>query len=207
MFLLWTATCALPAAVGLVPASPKPIEPAEHLGDIMGKHLQTDMSILANNETFTPMQRVALTANGNFQRILSSFFNKPVSVTVVKNLGIRGGLYEREVIIEVGRKACCVASSVVICLSPAANRLIESGKVGIGQLFYTLEELPKFSLIDVAKTDKTFKRVYTLASPQVVCHIEETMPIGLFEPGFLHDDDAAAALAGRRHDSISSSSG
>lgn len=151
--------------IALAPRTP-------HLGDIMGKHLQTDMSIMSNI-SFTPMQRVVLTANGNFQRIVSSFFNQAVSVTVIKNLRIRAGLYEREVVISIGAKPCCVASSIVICLSPESKRLVDSASVGIGQLFGRLEELPKFSLIEVAKNDISFRRVYTLSSAQVVCHIEE----------------------------------
>lgn len=67
--------------------------PQTHLGDLMGRSLETDVSLVTlSNISFTPMQRVALTANGNFQRILSSYHNSAVKVVVRKNLRVRPGL-------------------------------------------------------------------------------------------------------------------
>lgn len=64
-----------------------------HLGDLMGRSLETDVSLVTlSNISFTPMQRVALTANGNFQRILSSYHNSAVKVLVRKNVRVRPGL-------------------------------------------------------------------------------------------------------------------
>lgn len=93
--------------------------------------------------------------------------------------------YEREVIIGIGERVCCFASSVVTSLSSDAYTLVESGTIGIGQLFVKLGELPHFSLIEVGKDDLSFRRIYTLASKSVVCYIEEVMPITLFDEDFL----------------------
>jgi hypothetical protein len=51
------------------------------LGDISGG-LETTMDYLPN---FTPLERIAITATGNLQRIFSSFYNSPVTVTCVRN--------------------------------------------------------------------------------------------------------------------------
>jgi len=111
-------------------------------------------------------------------------------VRVLRNVRVRPGLYEREVVLEVGaqRIACCVASSVITVLSREAYALVDSGAVGIAQLFETLGELPKFALVEVAKNDPaegTFRRIYTLSSAHVVCQIEEIMPADLFDDDFL----------------------
>ena len=35
--------------------------------------------------TFTPLERIAITANGNLQRLISSYYNAPVTVTCILN--------------------------------------------------------------------------------------------------------------------------
>lgn len=150
----------------------------DHLGDLLGVSLETDVSILSR-ESFTPMQRVALTANGNLQRILSSYHNRPVKVQVLRNEQVKSGVYEREVILTIDNEPCCVANSTVRCLTEEASKLIDAGS-GIGQVFATLGAFPGFSLQSVGKTAKTFKRAYTLASSAVICEIKEEMPLNLF---------------------------
>jgi len=51
------------------------------LGDISGG-LETTMEYLP---TFTPMERIAITATGNLQRIFSSYYNSPVTVSCIRN--------------------------------------------------------------------------------------------------------------------------
>ena len=43
---------------------------------------------------YTPLQRILLTANGNVQRILSSFYNSPVVVHIKYNRKIENGINE-----------------------------------------------------------------------------------------------------------------
>ena len=50
---------------------------------------------------FTPLERIAITATGNLQRIISSFYNCPVTVQCVKNEKVASGVYDREVEISV----------------------------------------------------------------------------------------------------------
>ena len=39
--------------------------------------------------------------------------------------------------------------------------------------------------MEVARAETTFSRVYVLSNAHLVCHIEEVMPLNLFEDAFL----------------------
>ncbi|CAG8748493.1 135_t:CDS:2, partial [Cetraspora pellucida] len=52
-----------------------------NFGDVMSLR---ETSTLLPNE-FSGLERICLTANGNLQRILSSWFNKSVKVLIIKN--------------------------------------------------------------------------------------------------------------------------
>jgi hypothetical protein len=65
--------------------------------------------------SFTPMERIVITANGNLQRIMSAHYGAPVSVTVKKCDKIGTMLYDRQVDIMVGQKIFCeVVGSIEI---------------------------------------------------------------------------------------------
>lgn len=70
---------------------------ATALGDLSGG-METVMEFLPD---FTPLERIALTATGNLQRIISSYYNCPVIVECVKNEEVGMGVYDREVRISV----------------------------------------------------------------------------------------------------------
>ncbi|KAI8847336.1 hypothetical protein BC829DRAFT_477322 [Chytridium lagenaria] len=53
----------------------------KHFGDIMSSR---ETAITLPNE-FSPLERILLTANGNVQRILSAYYNSPVSVSIKYN--------------------------------------------------------------------------------------------------------------------------
>ena len=57
--------------------------------------------------------------------------------------------------------------------------LVDSGKVGIGQLFRHLDKLPRFELVDAGRIAETggMWREYELSSEEVFCFITE-----VFEP-------------------------
>ena len=73
------------------------------------------------------------------------------------------------------------------------RRGIQGG--GLGQLFSELGGKQEFSLLEVARAEATFSRVYVLSNAHLVCHIEEVMPLNLFEDAFL---DGARVGRGRR---------
>ncbi|KAJ1454185.1 hypothetical protein M885DRAFT_522367 [Pelagophyceae sp. CCMP2097] len=186
---LWVGCAVRPLAPRAPLMALRAVDDSVHFGDILGGALDTDVSLLASSDaTFTPLQRVALTANGNLQRIISSYHDARVDVRVVRGVKLKAGLYERAVVIDVRGVSCCVAASVVACFTPDAQRMVDGGKTSIGQIFVALGELPRFHLLEVAQDAKseTFRRVYTLSSSSVMCHIEETMPSSLFDLDFVH---------------------
>ena len=158
---------------------------AEHLGDVGGAHLDTDLSFFARSRVkFSPAQRVALTANGNLQRVLSAWHNERVTIRVLSHERESLGLWRRRVILEIGGRAACVARSSVVAQTRTAIEAAAAGG-GLGQLFSRLGGKQEFSLLEVAKSETTFSRVYVLSNEHLVCHIEEVMPRNLFEENFL----------------------
>mmetsp|Transcript_12143 Transcript_12143/g.28812 ORF Transcript_12143/g.28812 Transcript_12143/m.28812 type:complete len:325 (+) Transcript_12143:238-1212(+) len=144
-----------------------------------------------------PLDRMAVTANGNLQRLLSSFYDAPVMVEMVyctrqKPLNVNAiqssetdesAIWDRRVLLKIfGNQTFCTADSVVEVHSREAEELIESGKVGIGQIFRHYNILPEFTLLAAAPTaEGGFWRNYTLESSIVTCSIREVFCAGLWE--------------------------
>ena len=158
---------------------------AEHLGDVGGAHLDTDLSFFAKSRIeFSPAQRVALTANGNLQRVLSAYHNERVTIRVLSHERESLGLWRRRVVLELADRPACVARSSVVARTRTAIEEASKGG-GLGQLFSELGGKQEFSLLEVARAETTFSRVYVLSNAHLVCHIEEVMPLNLFEDAFL----------------------
>lgn len=140
-----------------------------------------------------PLDRMALTANGNLQRLICSYYDSPVSVTVDRQYrerdlrveeedsqrptkepsdtplnGERGRgaaaaysdsptssshVWHRVVHLSVFDRTFCTATSVITVHDPTCQVLVESGQVGLGQLFRYLDLLPEFTLIDAGSMD------------------------------------------------------
>ncbi|KAL3792516.1 hypothetical protein ACHAW5_005145 [Stephanodiscus triporus] len=123
---------------------------------------------------FSPMERIALTANGNLQRIFSSYYDAPVRVHVdrcSRRRRRRGGgggdcdgdgddgdgdgdgdaVWDRVVRIQVRGVYVCRATSVIRVRCSKCRTLIEEGTVGIAQMFRHLNRLPTFSLLDAGR--------------------------------------------------------
>jgi len=137
------------------------------------------------NGYFHPMERIALTANGNLQRIFSSYYDAPVEVEVV-DCTMRdncddvaaatggGAVWDRCVHLNIFNQKFCTATSQVIVHSSECISLVQSGKVGIGQLFRYLDRLPTFELLDVGRcTNGGLWREYMLECKEVSCRIHE----------------------------------
>ncbi len=174
---------------------------AEHLGDVGGAHLDTDLSFFAKSRIeFTPAQRVALTANGNLQRVLSAYHNERVTIRVLSHERESLGLWRRRVVLELADRPACVARSSVVARTRTAIEEASKGG-GLGQLFSELGGKQEFSLLEVARAESTFSRVYVLSNAHLVCHIEEVMPLNLFEDAFLEGpawDPTGVFLDGER---------
>eukprot|EP01117_Protostelium_nocturnum_P018211 TRINITY_DN7574_c0_g1_i1.p1 TRINITY_DN7574_c0_g1~~TRINITY_DN7574_c0_g1_i1.p1 ORF type:complete len:208 (-),score=59.57 TRINITY_DN7574_c0_g1_i1:227-850(-) len=157
-----------------------------HFGDIMSSRETT----LRLPDQFTPLERIALTANGNLQRILSAYFNETVSISVLKNVPItltEGNLgeYDREVELKCGSIVLCNAKSRICIKDQKILDLIEKEGVAIGQLFRYLDKLPSFCLNAVGRKNGSFWRTYTLNMEGYECVIHEVFPSSIFFEGFL----------------------
>ena len=152
------------------------------LGDIMGLVTESE-GLTAHYGICHPLDRVALTANGNLQRIVSSYYDAPVSVVVEyseprtaesstaienhnSNNNHNGTIFtndnrepvlpppppttcktwDRRVALQIFGQTFCVATSVIRVQDPQCVAWVESGQVGLGQLFRYLNVLPTFRL-------------------------------------------------------------
>ncbi|CAG8499118.1 4477_t:CDS:10 [Acaulospora morrowiae] len=155
---------------------------------------------------FSGLERICLTANGNLQRILSAWFNKPIEIQIIKNVSVNttsstlksfdncetvnhldhgnddGPIlqrYDREVRLVCSNKIVCSAFSDVIVRDKKIFNLIENEGVGLGQLF----RAPSFQLLRVGRDSQSWWRVYTLKIQSIECEIKEVFPCNLFETG------------------------
>ncbi|KAJ1804332.1 hypothetical protein LPJ56_006756, partial [Coemansia sp. RSA 2599] len=152
-----------------------------HFGDVMS---QRETSCMLPAVFKNPVQRIMLMANGNLQRVLSAYYNMPVSVEVLLNeasdarqlkerrLPIR---FDRVINLVCNGTVVCTATSTVDLLTDKAADLVIGQGVGIGQLFRYMNVLPTFLLraAQLSDDDSSFERVYELRSDDVVCKITE----------------------------------
>jgi hypothetical protein len=168
------------------------------LGDIMARGLQTESfvdALTGTSENATtlatafgltnPLDRLVLTANGNLQRLIASYYDADVSVRV-EGCSYRQEnprLWDRTVFLEVLGVEFCRADSVVTIHQESCQTLVASGQVGLGQLFRYLNILPMFSLLDAGIDPITGSiwREYTLQCDALTCQIREEFIPGLWE--------------------------
>ncbi|TPX74087.1 hypothetical protein CcCBS67573_g04637 [Chytriomyces confervae] len=138
------------------------------------------------SEEFGPLERVLITANGNVQRIISAYYNAPVSVDIIRNTPIAssptsisgnevGALaaFDREVHIRCKGQVFCKAYSHVHVSSEACLELVVGQKMGIGQLFRAKGVAPNFELKSSGQNETCFWRVYCLSTPGFFSEIKE----------------------------------
>jgi hypothetical protein len=131
-----------------------------------------------------PLDRIAVTANGNLQRLFSSFYDAPVNVVVEYcTKATEEGEWNRRVgLVIFEDQVFCTADSKVQIHNPEWIGLIESGKLGLGQLFRYHNVLPEFILQSAGPTNEGgFWRNYTLECPFMTCHIHEVFCPGVWE--------------------------
>lgn len=155
-----------------------------------------------------PLDRMAVTANGNLQRLFSSYYDAPVMVVVEycnrrkaleeqrqqanddetsssPRAAAAAAIWDRRVLLQLSGdfdndqpQTLCTADSTVVVHNQEVEELIESGTVGIGQLFRHFNVLPEFTLLAAGPSNKHggggFWRNYTLTSDKLVtCYIHE----------------------------------
>lgn len=136
--------------------------------------------------TFSPLERIAVTATGNLQRIISSYYCRPVVVTCLENDEVAPGEYRRRVQLAVvfgeeERRVFCEARSRISIRSPEIEESVRRGTVGVGQLFRFYNILPEFRLVDAGRTQEGFWREYELSSSLIDCVIRENFRKDTFE--------------------------
>jgi hypothetical protein len=182
------------------PPAPASSKPSAGLGDIAGFQLPSWRTL----EGFRPLHRVLLTANGNLQRLMSSYYNSPVTVKVRVNRRVARGEYEREVDLSVHGLTFAIAVSKVRLGTDELISAVEERGLAIGQLFRHMSIMPTFELRDagavdvdadlarkagddgaaLASTRACFYREYTLDGKGVSCEIYEIFRRDCFElPG------------------------
>ena len=143
------------------------------------------------NCNFTPMERIALTANGNLQRIFASYYDTPVTVEVISCVLRRRRrrrrrrqqqqpqeedetmVWDRVVHVQVYNRTVCKATSVIRVNSPTCCELITSQTVGIAQMFRHLNRLPTFTLLNAGRHNMSSSRTILLAEKEE--KVEETV--------------------------------
>ncbi|KAF9292608.1 hypothetical protein BGZ68_000012 [Mortierella alpina] len=199
----------LPAMFDRSP-SPPIVKIPGHFGDIMSKRDTT----LVLPDGFSGSERILLTANGNLQRLISAYFNKTVTVTILENTQVPLtpdddpaviARFQREVNLLCNNKIVCNAKSRVLIKDQQVYDLVVKNGVGIGQIFRYLDRLPSFELHGLGRTDKTFWREYSLTIPGVDCRLLEVLPSALFDENWLekeHDTDISWEVELKQEDRL-----
>ncbi|KAG1716482.1 hypothetical protein ID866_686 [Astraeus odoratus] len=127
-----------------------------------------------------------LAAQGDLQRLLSTFFARPIFIeTIYAHTPER--LYpaspehpitqSRQVHLVCAGKVVCIATSTVTITSPDAERIFLEEKFPIGQTFRKLGQTPRFTLLSVETptvgNKRELRRTYTLETEGFVTEILE----------------------------------
>lgn len=133
----------------------------------------------------SPLDRIALTANGNMQRIVSSFYDAPVHVYVERckqRDTTSDAVWDRTVNLSVLNQFFCRATSIITVHSSECVELVQSEVVGIGQLFRYLDKLPTFALLDAGRTPEGgLWRSYQLQCQELTCNIREELSANVWD--------------------------
>ena len=146
---------------------------------------------------------MALTANGNLQRLFSSYYDAPVGVVIDYCRGTNNDsesssssdddddkCWDRRVHLTVHNQTFCTADSFIRVHDVECQALVESGHVGLGQLFRYLDVLPEFELLEAGPTPQGgCWRLYTLSCKYVTCRIQEVFVPGSWQIAPQIDDE------------------
>ncbi|TFK47631.1 hypothetical protein OE88DRAFT_1636212 [Heliocybe sulcata] len=148
----------------------------------------TNVQITCPDDT-TGIERIMLAAQGDLQRLLSSFFACPISVErvyadtsprVAPASTDRPITQQRQVQLKCGSRIVCIATSFVTLTSPECERLFLDERYAIGQLFRQLRLAPKFTLLKVEARiidgRRELERTYRLENTGISCDITEVFP-------------------------------
>ena len=123
------------------------------------------LDTLSESHGLTPLERVALTCNGNLQMVFSSYHLQPVEVSVdefalsasdedIDTARPRPlAVYDRIVSMSIAGDTFCKATSKVRVYDEDIFELLTTQDVGIGQLLRLKKLHPKYTLHDAGRSD------------------------------------------------------
>lgn len=131
------------------------------------------------------MDRILVTANGNLQRIVSSWYDAPVHVVVQYcHYHPDQQYWQRSVQLQVHNNTIlCTAQSNITIHNDHCQQLVQTGQVGLGQLFRHLNRLPTFTLIEAGYHQGGLWRQYQLNCQEITCDIVEQFVPNMWELG------------------------
>lgn len=149
----------------------------------------TNVELTCVPDDTTGLERIMLAAQGDLQRLLSSFFGRPIFIELIyahcsPRLTPASSdnpiTQSREVHLVCESCTVCVATSTVTITSPQCERLFLDEKFPIGQTFRRLNRTPKFSLLNVETQaidgKRELRRTYKLETEGFVAEILEVFP-------------------------------
>jgi len=145
---------------------------------------------------FTAAQRMLLTANGNVERILSSYYSRPVSLLVVLNHRRASATFDRQVTLLLESRQLMIAKSTCFITNEHWLAVMDEEKLSIGELFRRFDVLPTFTLHATGMVPGGFWRQYELRAHGLTCQINETFDAAIFEQSFDEVDVVAGAPSG-----------
>jgi len=152
------------------------------LGDLISDRTLGFWGSAGSASGFSPIERVLLSANGNLQRLVSSYLNSHVSVTVKHSTKKSHGVYEREVALLAQGQEFGLATSTVTLSRDDCIDAVDRRGVAIGQMFRHLNIMPRFTLHRFGEqADGRIWREYTLEGSGVCCRILEQLSRTIFE--------------------------
>jgi hypothetical protein len=222
-------------SVSTIPQIPPPTSTTTSNKNVISSPSSSSSSLASLYGITHPLNRMALTANGHLQRLVSSYYDAPVSivvlsctmrpstttitmietndhVTIVSNVSSilpihhstsqqqqqqrqqkeqpqqqqHNQTWDRVVQLMVHDQVFCTAQSVITVRDPHCQQLVQSGDIGLGQLFRYLDILPMFTLHAAAPSRSSF------ASSSTVNNTNNGMQQQCFSSLAAHREDCHA---------------
>lgn len=149
----------------------------------------TNVELTCVPDDTTGLERIMLAAQGDLQRLLSSYFGRPIFLELIyahcsSRLTPASSenpiTQSRQVHLVCASRTVCIATSTVTITSPQCERLFLDEKFPIGQTFRRLNRTPKFSLLNVETQaidgKRELRRTYKLETEGFVAEILEVFP-------------------------------
>ncbi|KAG1854152.1 hypothetical protein DFJ58DRAFT_727946 [Suillus subalutaceus] len=149
----------------------------------------TNVELACIPDDTTGLERIMLAAQGDLQRLLSSYFGHPIFIELIyahcssrlTPASLENPITQsRQVHLVCSSCTVCIATSTVTITSPQCERLFLDEKFPIGQTFRRLNRTPKFSLLNVETKaingKRELRRTYKLETEGFVAEILEVFP-------------------------------